>query len=76
MAPDSSATAFSSLIEQRDRWLAEQIRQLSVDLLSQGTFTCTACGAVAGDYIVQQDGENHRLNTPETYAFLQYMKSK
>lgn len=37
---------------QRDRWLAEQIRQFSVDVLGKGMFTCTECGAVSGEYII------------------------
>lgn len=62
----------AELMTQRDRWLAEQIRQLSVDVLGQGTFTCTECGEISGEYIIQRGEETQRLNAAEAYAFLQF----
>ena len=60
---------------ERDRWLADQIRQLSVDVLSQGTFTCTECGEISGDYIINRDGKTLRLKAGEAYAFLKFVMS-
>lgn len=73
MTTDSSSSSFGQLMAERDRWLAEQIRQMSVDVLSQGTFTCTECGEVSGEYIINRDGQTLRLKTSETYAFLKFM---
>lgn len=64
---------FNTVLEQRDRWLTEQIGELSVTLLSQGIFTCTECGKVSGQYIIQQGDESHRLPAVETYAMLQFL---
>ena len=65
--------SFKTVLGQRDRWLAEQIRQLSVALLDQGIFTCTECGEVAGEYIIQPGQNSHRLSQAETYALLQFL---
>ena len=73
MTQDSSPSSFDDLMAERDRWLADQIRQLSVDVLSQGTFTCTECGEVAGDYIINKDGKTLRLKAGDAYAFLKFM---
>lgn len=73
MSTDSTSGAFEQLMAERDRWLADQIRQLSVDVLSQGTFTCTECGEVSGDYIINQDGKTLRLKAGDAYAFLQFI---
>ena len=69
MGQDSS----NVLMDQRDRWLTEQIGELSVTLLSKGVFTCTECGKVSGTYIIQQGDESQRLSTVETYAMLQFL---
>lgn len=69
MGQDSS----NALMDQRDRWLTEQIGELSVTLLSKGVFTCTECGKVSGTYIIQQGDESQRLSTVETYAMLQFL---
>lgn len=77
LAQDSAQNAprnsFSTLLEERDRWLEEKIRQLSVDVLKKGTFTCTACGEVSGAYIIAQGEEKYRLSAADTYAFLQFI---
>ena len=72
MSPDSVTDTLAALMEQRDRWLAEQIRKLSVDVLGQGTFTCTECGEVTGTYIIKRGNETQRLSAAEAYAFLQF----
>ena len=68
---DSSATQ----VAQRDRWLTEQIRQLSVDALKQRIFTCTVCGEVSGQYIINWSNKTHRFSAADTYAFLQFVLS-
>ncbi len=68
--------SFTTVLEQRDRWLTDQIRVLSVTLLSQGIFTCTECGEVAGEYILQRGDESQRLSTVDTYALLQFLLSQ
>ena len=65
--------SLNTVLEQRDRWLTAQIRELSVTLLSQGIFTCTECGEVAGEYILQQGDESQRLSTVDTYTTLQFL---
>jgi len=68
-----SQDSLNIVLEQRDRWLAEQIRDLSVTLLSQGVFTCTECSKVSGEYIIQQGDASQRLSTIDTYAMLQFL---
>ncbi|MEO0536932.1 MAG: hypothetical protein AAF215_24115 [Cyanobacteria bacterium P01_A01_bin.123] len=63
----------SAVFGQFDAWIKEQIRQLSVNTMANGVFTCTACGEVAGDYIVDYKGETFRFDTITTYAFLQFI---
>ena len=75
MTTDSGSSSFEQLMAERDRWLADQIRQLSVDVLSQGTFTCTECGEISGDYIINRDGKTLRLKAGEAYAFLKFVMS-
>ncbi|MEM9008353.1 MAG: hypothetical protein AAGE59_33195 [Cyanobacteria bacterium P01_F01_bin.86] len=53
-----------------ESWLEEQIRQLSVEALKAGTLTCTACGEVAGSYIIEYDEQAFRLPGEEAYTFL------
>ncbi len=65
--------SLKTVLEQRDRWLTAQIRDLSVTLLGQGIFTCTECGEVAGEYILQRGDESQRLSTVDTYAMLQFL---
>lgn len=72
MTIDSGSRSFEQFMADRDRWLADQIRQLSVDVLSQGTFTCTECGEISGDYIINRDGQTLRLKAGEAYAFLKF----
>ncbi|MBE9031659.1 hypothetical protein IQ266_18155 [filamentous cyanobacterium LEGE 11480] len=67
-------TPQSSTPQQFDDWLAQQILALSVDTLSQGIFTCTACPKVAGDYIIDYQGASLRLSAAKAYAFLQYIR--
>ena len=64
-----------SIMPAFEKWLTEQINQLSVDTLSAGVLTCTACPKVMGDYIVEYKGASMRLSTEKTYAFLQYAKA-
>lgn len=61
---------------QLDSWLAKQIRDLSVEALASKTFTCTACGEVEGEYIVDYNGKSFRFDTATTYAFLEFIVSK
>ncbi|MEL6382420.1 MAG: hypothetical protein AAFQ89_08100 [Cyanobacteria bacterium J06626_18] len=56
-----------------ESWLEEQIRQLSVEALKTNTLTCTACGEVAGSYIIEYDGQSFRLPSEETYVFLSFI---
>ncbi len=64
---------FDNILELRDNWLEEQIRQLSIDILVIGTYTCTVCGEVLGEYIIEHSGEQFRLSKSETYSFLKYI---
>lgn len=61
------------LLNRRNHWLAEQIRQMSVDILSLGTYTCTACGEVLNEYIIDYSGKTFRLSDVETYALLKFI---
>ena len=77
MSQGLTQDSFATLLEQRDRWLEEQIRQLSTKVIDQGTFTCTACGEVSGEYIINQQGqEDIRLKAADAYAFLQFILSE
>ena len=60
-------------LDRFDNWLEQQIATLSVDALSQKVFTCTACPAVVGDYIIEYQGESLRFPAPKAYAFLRYI---
>lgn len=64
----------SSTPQQFDDWLKQQILALSVDTLNQEVFTCTACTKIAGDYIIDYQGDTLRLQTAEAYAFLQFIQ--
>jgi hypothetical protein len=64
---------FEDILALRDRWLEAQIRQLSIDLLMIDTYTCTACGEVLGEYIIDHSGEKFRLSKSEAYSFLKYI---
>ena len=70
------ASLESELFGQVDQWIADQIRKLSVDTIASGTFTCTACGEVQGDYIVVYKGETFRFDAMTTYAVLQFLSGK
>ncbi|NJL00574.1 MAG: hypothetical protein HC910_08395 [Spirulinaceae cyanobacterium SM2_1_0] len=56
-----------------DPWLERQILTLSVDALSRAALTCTACGEVRGEHIIEYQGESLRLPARSTYAFLHYV---
>jgi hypothetical protein len=56
-----------------EAWLEAHIRQLSVEALVAQTLTCTACGEVAGTYIIDYDGQTFRLPGEETLAFLAFI---
>lgn len=57
-------------------WLEEQIRSLSVETLKSDTITCTACGEIAGSYIIDYHGTTYRFPADKTYAFLQYVAAQ
>jgi hypothetical protein len=69
------AVYFEDVLALRDQWLEEQIRQLSIDILVIGTYTCTVCGEVVGEYIIDHSGKKFRLSKSETYSFLKYILS-
>lgn len=71
----SPSNVEQSIMPALEQWMTEQINQLSVDTLSSGVLTCTACPKVLGDYIVEYKGESMRLSVEKTYAFLQYVKA-
>ncbi|MEB3210489.1 MAG: hypothetical protein VKL39_04015 [Leptolyngbyaceae bacterium] len=66
----------SPLSETFTQWLEEQIRMLSVETLASDTITCTACGEIAGSYIIDYHGTTYRFPGPQTYAFLQFVASQ
>jgi hypothetical protein len=68
-----SSAYFEDLLVLRDQWLEEQIRLLSIDLLAIGTYTCTVCGEVVGEYVIDHSGEKFRLSKAETYSFLKFI---
>ncbi len=75
-ASEPISESMAVLMERRDRWLAAEIRKLSVDILSQGMFTCTECGEVSGTYIIKCGAETRRLPAPEAYALLQFVATE
>ncbi|MBT9317118.1 hypothetical protein IXB50_16970 [Leptothoe spongobia TAU-MAC 1115] len=56
--------------------MTKRIRELSVDALAAQAFTCTACGEVAGEYLVDYEGKTYRFDTANTYAFLEFILAK
>ncbi|MEM8614554.1 MAG: hypothetical protein AAGF93_21260 [Cyanobacteria bacterium P01_H01_bin.105] len=66
----------SPVFTQLERWLAKRIRELSVDAIASQAFTCTACGEVAGEYLVDYEGKTYRFDTATTYAFLEFILAK
>ena len=56
-----------------EAWLEQRIATLSVDALNRNVLTCTACGEVTGDYIIEYRGESLRYQAPKAYAFLKYV---
>ncbi|MEL6224401.1 MAG: hypothetical protein AAFQ57_04225 [Cyanobacteria bacterium J06626_14] len=66
----------SPLSDTFTQWLEEQIRALSVETLSSDTITCTACGEIAGSYIIDYHGTTYRFPAPQAYAFLQFVASQ
>ena len=75
-AAQRQASLDSPTFSQLDNWLTKRIRELSVDTLSSKTFTCTACGEVEGEYLVDYEGKTYRFDTPTTYAFLEFILAK
>ena len=69
----TQGTAEADLLNRIQPWIAERIRELSVETIASGTFTCTACGEIEGDYIVTYRGQTLRFDTYATYAFLRYV---
>ncbi|MEM9265979.1 MAG: hypothetical protein AAGA46_10695 [Cyanobacteria bacterium P01_F01_bin.13] len=70
------ASLESPTFSQLESWLTKRIRELSVDALAAQTFTCTACGEVAGEYVVDYEGKTFRFDTATTYAFLEFILAK
>jgi hypothetical protein len=66
-------TQISVLNPAIETWLTEQVRQLSVDVLSIGVATCTACGEIKGDYIIEFKGEQLRCPLHTAYAVLRFI---
>jgi hypothetical protein len=59
-----------------DEWIKEQILQLSVDALSAGVLTCTACSqSTKGEYVIEYQGETFRYLPERTYAFLKFVSA-
>ena len=57
-----------------DAWLSAQILKLSVDALSVGVLTCTACTqSTTGEYVIEYQGETLRYVPEKTYAFLKFV---
>jgi hypothetical protein len=54
-------------------WLEQQILTLSVDALNEKVLTCTACGQIKGDYIIEYQGQSFRYGAGKAYAFLRYI---
>lgn len=75
-AAQRQASLESPTFSQLDSWLTKRIRELSVDALASSAFTCTACGEVAGEYLVDYEGKTFRFDTPTTYAFLEFILAK
>lgn len=57
-------------------WLEQEIQRLSVETLSSDVVTCTACGEVQGDYIIDYQGKSMRLPSAEAYAFLKFVDNR
>ena len=70
------ASIDSATFTQLETWLTRRIRELSVDALSSKAFTCTACGEVEGEYLVDYEGKTFRFDTATTYAFLEFILAK
>ena len=75
-AAQRQASLDSPVFSQLDTWLTKRIRELSVDALASQAFTCTACGEVAGEYLVDYEGKTYRFDTATTYAFLDFILAK
>ncbi|NEQ31917.1 MAG: hypothetical protein F6K04_13090 [Leptolyngbya sp. SIO4C5] len=65
----------SEIWQPFNQWLHQQIMQLSVDMLSAGLLTCTACEKAFGEYILEYQGEKFRLPAGATYAFLNFVQA-
>lgn len=57
-------------------WIAEKIRNLSVEALSLKALICNACGEVEGIYIIEYQDQTLRLSSESTLAFLEFILSK
>jgi hypothetical protein len=73
MATRDTRTQISASTEEFEAWLMAQVRALSVDALRVGIATCTACGEIQGDYIIEFKGKKLRYPLHTTYAFLQFI---
>ncbi|MEA5462848.1 hypothetical protein [Leptothoe sp. PORK10 BA2] len=70
------ASLESPTFSQLNAWLTKRIRELSVETLASQAFTCTACGEVSGEYLVDYEGQTYRFDTATTYAFLEFILAK
>lgn len=61
---------------QLENWLTKRIRELSINALNSRAFTCTACGEVTGEYLVDYNDKTYRFDTATTYAFLEFILAK
>lgn len=64
--------------EQFEQWQLEQqlqqrIREMSVAAIASGTFTCTACGEMAGYYVITTGNQTYHLPTRDAYSLLESM---
>jgi hypothetical protein len=69
-----SSSVPQALTSAFDEWITAQILKLSVDALSAGVLTCTACAeSTTGEYVIEYQGETFRYLPEKTYAFLRFI---
>ncbi|UBF26193.1 hypothetical protein K9N68_32550 [Kovacikia minuta CCNUW1] len=70
----SQSSVPPALTSAFDEWVTAQILKLSVDALSAGVLTCTACAeSTTGEYVIEYQGETFRYLPEKTYAFLKFV---
>ncbi|MEL6326095.1 MAG: hypothetical protein AAFQ61_04215 [Cyanobacteria bacterium J06626_23] len=55
------------------QWLTEEIRKLSVETLSKAALTCTACGEIEGNYVIEYQGAKLSCSPEQAYAYLVFV---